>query len=212
MSEWEGNQTEYVHNSEGLGTHHAYLLPSIDRFLGAPCNRSIFEIGFGNGSVANHFASNGFKVSGIEPSHDGVRIARKLYPHLDQLHQGNAYEPLAERYGTFSIVISLEVIEHVYAPRKLVASAYSLLKPGGILILSTPYHGYLKNIAIALTGKFDFHVHPLRDHGHIKFWSIKTLGELLREGGFDDIRFMRVGRIPPLAKSMISVARRPDHH
>jgi 2-polyprenyl-6-hydroxyphenyl methylase/3-demethylubiquinone-9 3-methyltransferase len=33
---------------------------------------------------------------------------------------------------------------------------------------------------------------------------------LLRGAGFADIRFIRVGRIPPLAKSMVAIARRPD--
>jgi hypothetical protein len=47
-----------------------------------------------------------------------------------------------------------------------------------------------------LTGKMDAHFTALWDHGHIKFWSIKTLGELLREAGFTDIRFERVGRMP----------------
>lgn len=38
---------------------------------------------------------------------------------------------------------------------------------------------------------------------------MKTLAELLHEVGFTDIRFYRVGRIPPLAKAMIATARRP---
>ena len=38
---------------------------------------------------------------------------------------------------------------------------------------------------------------------------MKTLGEILREAGFVDIRFERVGRIPMLAKSMIAIARKP---
>lgn len=37
----------------------------------------------------------------------------------------------------------------------------------------------------------------------------KTLGMLLEEAGFVDIRFRRVGRIPPLAKSMIAIASKP---
>ena len=45
----------------------------------------------------------------------------------------------------------------------------------------------------------------LWDHGHIKFWSMATLSELLREAGFQQIRFLRVGRVPVLAKSMIAV-------
>ena len=71
-----------------------------------------------------------------------------------------------------------------------------------------PYHGYWKNLALALTGRMDAHFTAMWDHGHIKFWSIATLGELLREAGFADLRFERVGRIPALAKSMIAVARR----
>ncbi|MFN3682011.1 MAG: hypothetical protein ACK4VP_08235, partial [Nitrospira sp.] len=79
---------------------------------------------------------------------------------------------------------------------------------GGVAIVSTPYHGYWKNLALALSGKMDAHFTALWDHGHIKFWSIRTLRQLLQEAGFSEIRFLRVGRIPPLAKSMIAVAYR----
>jgi len=37
-----------------------------------------------------------------------------------------------------------------------------------------------------------------------------TLSELLREAGFQQIRFLRVGRVPSLAKSMIAIAQRPN--
>ena len=55
----------------------------------------------------------------------------------------------------------------------------------------------------------DRHFTALWDHGHIKFWSIETLTALLIEAGFRDIEFIRVGRIPQLAKSLIAVARKP---
>ena len=80
---------------------------------------------------------------------------------------------------------------------------------GGVAIVSTPYHGYLKNLALALMGKMDAHFTVLWDHGHIKFWSIPTLTTLLTEVGFCNIRFHRVGRIPTFAKSMIAVANKP---
>ena len=62
---------------------------------------------------------------------------------------------------------------------------------------------------MTLTGRMDKHFTALWDHGHIKFWSMDTQGELLREAGFVDVRFECVGRIPPLAKSMIAIARKP---
>lgn len=86
---------------------------------------------------------------------------------------------------------------------------FDLTAPGGRAIVSTPYHGYLKNLAIALSGKFDRHFTALWDHGHIKFWSRHTLTMLLAEAGFNVVDFDRVGRIPALAKSMILVAQRP---
>ena len=79
---------------------------------------------------------------------------------------------------------------------------------GDYTIISTPYHGYLKNLAIALAGNFDFHVKLLWDYGHIKFISIKTLTELLRKTGYVEVTFLRLGRILCLAKSMLAVARK----
>jgi 2-polyprenyl-6-hydroxyphenyl methylase/3-demethylubiquinone-9 3-methyltransferase len=104
------------------------------------------------------------------------------------------------------VVISLEVVEHVYAPSDYARTLFDLVEPGGTVIVPTPYHGYLKDLALAVSGKMDQHLTALWDHGHIKFWSISTLEILLTEAGFRNIRFHRVGRIPALAKSMISVA------
>ncbi len=57
--------------------------------------------------------------------------------------------------------------------------------------------------SLAIAGRFDAHWHPLRDHGHVKFFSIATLGRLLSEQGFEVTDTVRVGRLPPLARSMI---------
>jgi len=46
-------------------------------------------------------------------------------------------------------------------------------------------------------------------NGHIKFWSQKTLNQLLDQTGFKEMKFFRQGRIPPLAKSMIVKAKKP---
>lgn len=168
----------------------------------------MFDLGCGNGSVAGAVALAGWDVTGVDPSAEGIAHAQRRYPNL-RLEEGSAYDDLVARFGRFPVVTSLEVVEHVYAPRRYAATMFALLEPGGTAIVSTPYHGYWKNLALALSGKMDSHFTALWDHGHIKFWSVKTLGVLLREAGFVDIRFERVGRIPALAKSMIAVARRP---
>jgi 2-polyprenyl-6-hydroxyphenyl methylase/3-demethylubiquinone-9 3-methyltransferase len=172
---------------------------------GAP--RRVFDLGCGNGAIAAELAGRGFDVSGVDPSDEGIAYAAAHYPHL-HLRQGSAYDDLSGAYGKYPLVISLEVVEHVYAPRKYAHTVFSLLEPGGTAVLSTPYHGYLKNLALALSGRMDRHFTALWDHGHIKFWSRSTLRTLLHETGFSRVEFLRVGRIPPLAKSMIAVARK----
>lgn len=198
----------YRHSDHELHFYHSYILPAVERVLGDPNGRSMFEIGFGNGAVANYMSQKGFTVSGIEPSSQGVEQARTQYPNLKELHQGSIYDDLAAAYGAFDVVLSLEVVEHLYAPRRFAESAFALLKPGGLLVLSTPYHGYAKNLAISLLGKWDWHANPLWDHGHIKLWSRPTISTLLTEAGFSIALINRVGRIPVLAKSMVAVAKR----
>jgi 2-polyprenyl-6-hydroxyphenyl methylase/3-demethylubiquinone-9 3-methyltransferase len=192
---------------------HSYLLPSVLNALGAlnfpSSERRVFDLGCGNGSTASRLAKAGYDVTGVDPSEEGIRQAHKSYPNID-LHLGSAYDDLADRFGHFPAIVSLEVVEHVYAPRAYAQTLYDLLAPGGLAIVSTPYHGYWKNLLIALTNSYDQHHNPLWDHGHIKFWSIDTLDQLLRETGFTDISFERVGRVPPLAKSMIATARKPS--
>ena len=201
----------YRYDQASLNHSHGYLLPTVFRLLDGlnlPAGeRRLFELGCGNGSVAHELARRGWDVTGVDPSLEGIAQAQRAHPNL-KLYGGSAYDDLAVRYGQFPVVLSLEVVEHVYFPRQYAATVFSLLQGGGTAILSTPYHGYWKNLALALSGKLDRHFTALWDHGHIKFWSMKTLAELLREAGFSDIHFHRVGRLPPLAKAMIAVARR----
>jgi 2-polyprenyl-6-hydroxyphenyl methylase/3-demethylubiquinone-9 3-methyltransferase len=164
-----------------------------------------FDLGCGNGSVSNLLSGLGFEVIGVDPSESGVQMASNSFPHL-RFYKGSAYEDLAAKYGSFPLVVSLEVVEHCYDPRSFARNLYALVDDGGIAIVSTPYHGYLKNLALAVVGKWNDHLSPLWDGGHIKFFSIATLRTLLADAGFRDIRFIRVGRIPPLAKSMVAVA------
>ncbi|MGH6924339.1 MAG: class I SAM-dependent methyltransferase [Propylenella sp.] len=197
----------YPYRSEAPDCAHEYILPAVEELVSRLKPSRIFDLGCGNGSAANRLSRHA-PVTGIDVSESGVEIARRAFPHLT-IEVGSAYADLAGRYGTFPLVISLEVIEHLYDPRLFARNLFALVEPGGTAIISTPYHGYLKNLALALTGKLDRHFGALWDGGHIKFWSVWTLRSLLEETGFSDIAFVRVGRFPPLAKSMIAIAKRP---
>ena len=108
--------------------------------------------------------------------------------------------------GEFDAVVSTEVIEHLFLPRQLLDLAFARLRPGGFLLVTTPYHGYLKNLALALFNRWDSHWSPQWDGGHVKFWSRRTLTTLLEAQGFRVLEFRGAGRFPWLWKSMVLVA------
>ena len=123
---------------------------------------------------------------------------------------GDATEDLSRLgYGTYDVVLSTETIEHIFLPRKYIENCFRLLKPGGIVVMSTPYHGYIKNLGSSILGTWDSHWNPLWDFGHIKFWSPATLSELLYESGFDQVEWRGTGRFPHAWKNMILMAVKP---
>ena len=199
----------YAYKDSEAAHTHGYLFPTLLKILKDRPVGPIFELGCGNGTTASMLFRRGYAVSGVDPSTSGIAIAQRQYPEC-RLEPGSSEEDLRARFGTFDTLLSLEVAEHVYSPRRYARVIGELLEPGGIAIISTPYHSYLKNLALAASGKMETHFTALWEGGHIKFWSRRTISELFDRAGFDEIGFYRVGRVPILAKSMISVFRKRD--
>ena len=207
----ENDSSGYRYRNAEPSRAHAILLPTVLNIieslnLKGP-ERRIFDLGCGNGSEADVLSKKDYDVTDVDQSIEGIEQVNRAYPNL-KLLQGSAYDNLAERFGQYPVVISLEVVEHTYFSNKFATCVYNLLHEGGTAIISTPYHGYCKNLVLAITGKMDAHFTALGDNAHIKFWSFRTLKLLLLEAGLIVTEFHRVGRIPALAKSMIVVARK----
>lgn len=200
---------EYPYDSEHAAYNSEYLLKPIKNILAEleASHKRIFELGCGNGYNAKLLSNEGYDIVAVDPSNSGITQAQRSASKV-QFAVASAYDDLSSSFGTFDVLLSIEVVEHVFYPRIYAKTAFDLLDPGGVAIISTPYYGYLKNLAIALCGKFDSHVNPLWDGGHIKFWSKKTLSELLMEAGFKSVEYRSAGRFPWLAKSMIAIARK----
>jgi len=193
---------------------HAHLYPSVSKLMGElPAGAKVLDLGCGNGTFLSLFRerakANGWQLYGSDFSPTGIEVARRSFPGIE-FFLADASAPtseILERIGQVDLVLSTEVIEHLYNPRGFLRNVAALLRPGGKVILTTPYHGYLKNLLLALTGKLDKHFTVLWDHGHIKFWSKRTLRAVLLETGFEQVRFAGSGRLPWLWKSIVVSAR-----
>jgi 2-polyprenyl-3-methyl-5-hydroxy-6-metoxy-1,4-benzoquinol methylase len=141
----------YDYQHDGTSHTHVYLWPEVFAALDHMTQRRVFDLGCGNGATDAALAARGWEVAGVDPSETGVTIANRSYPGL-RLEQ-RASEDLVRRFGRFPAVLSLELIEHVYAPRRFAACIFELLDPGGNAVISTLYHGYVNNLALAASGQ-----------------------------------------------------------
>jgi 2-polyprenyl-3-methyl-5-hydroxy-6-metoxy-1,4-benzoquinol methylase len=186
----------------------SYLSPPLLEQLSRLDVKTVLEIGCGNGSLAKAMTEAGIQVTGIDPSVSGNKIARQQAPQATFIQMGVNDDPARIEQSEFDAVVASEVIEHLYRPRALLRLAHAKLRHGGVLLLTTPYHGYAKNLILSLLNRWDFHHASHKDGGHIKFWSRKSLTRLLQSEGFEVIRFHGLGRLPFLWKSMLLVARK----
>lgn len=200
-----------VYTKPGLRGCHSYVLPIVLRLCAElPPHSRILDIGCGNGSVAIEIAKTGHSVVGIDMAESGIRIARENGPSVRFEVLGADSHVLENlREEPFDLVYSVEVIEHLYDPRSFMAGCFLATKPKGRFICTTPYHGYLKNLAISIAGGWDKHADPLFDGGHIKLFSRKKLSALLTETGFQNLEFYGAGRSPYLWKSMAISGTKP---
>ena len=191
----------------------AYLHDPIRRLVREAGARDVIDAGCGNGALCADLAKDGCNILGVDGDEQGIAIARAQYPAIPfrvQMFGDSADFTDVTQDGKFDYLVSTEVVEHLYAPHELAAFCFRVLRPGGQLAMSTPYHGYLKNLALSATNAWDKH-HTVDWHGgHIKFWSRKTLTKLLTDAGFVVTGFVGAGRLPYLWKSMILTARKPE--
>ncbi|WP_029191079.1 class I SAM-dependent methyltransferase [Ornithinibacillus scapharcae] len=114
--------------------------------------------GYGTHIIAKSNVHSVKEVVGIDISEEAVKYARATYYHpRSSFRLGNVVDPeLPKELGVFDCIISFETIEHVKEEEQFLTNIYRMLKPGGTLILSTPFgEGRGKP-----SGQ-EFHVHQL---------------------------------------------------
>ena len=197
------NQLDYTWLHE---SHHTPgIIPGIKKVL-LKINTKKFnhiDIGCGNGFITKKISDN-FKTSiGIDLSREGIDFANKRKNKKTIKFYNKSVNFFIKNQKKFDFVSSIEVIEHQYDPFKFMEEIEKITKKNGLVLITTPFHGYFKNLLISLFGLTDAHVNVLWKHGHIKFFSVKSLKELIGRYNFDIIDINFAGRFYPLSSSMI---------
>lgn len=167
-------------------------------------NIIILDFGCGNGQLILEMMKLNPRARfiGLDVSDIALQAAKKRISNVELLpiQDGGSF-PVES--GRVDFVFTSEVIEHVYDTENAISELSRILRKGGQLLLTTPYHGFLKNIALVLFG-FDKHFNPTGPH--VRFFSNKALFALLAKHGLRVLSHGYYGRFFPFSHSVYVLA------
>jgi SAM-dependent methyltransferase len=166
----------------------------------------VLDVGCGEGQFAAELLRAGFLVTGVDVAEEPLRRARARDPELD-LRVVPVDGPLPLSDSSFDVVWAGETIEHIADTAGWLSEVRRVLRSGGSLLLSTPAHGRLAMLRLALSHRgFDAHFDPRSDH--LRFYTRRTLRSLLEDFGFENVRVREAGGPPGARRLLLASARR----
>ncbi len=124
----------------------------VRRLLGEARYPRILEIGYGSGVFMPELARRGDELYGIDPHPKNREVAAVLEQHgiRAQLHSGSAEElPFPDAH--FDAIVSVSAIEYVPDIERCCREMGRVLKPGGKLVICTPGHSRLLDMALRVS-------------------------------------------------------------
>jgi SAM-dependent methyltransferase len=131
----------------------------------------VLEAGCGEGYGADLIAEHANRVIGLDYDEQTVAHVRARYPRIDMRHGNLADLPLPA--GEVDVVVNFQVIEHLWDQGQFVTECHRVLRPGGVLMMSTPNR-------ITFSPGRDTPLNPF----HTRELNAAELTELLVEAGF----------------------------
>ena len=186
-------------------TRRRFLWPLVERATAGAGRPHLLDCGSGDGNLVAEARERGLEAMGLEISERAIERARAAHPGAVFLQHSFEDRPWPVPAESFDVVVAFEVIEHLLQPEELLLGANDVLKDGGHVALTTPYHGLLKNLAVALVA-FDRHFDVRGDH--VRFFSDRALERLLSGCGFTVEKRTHFGRFAGLWAGVFVWARK----
>lgn len=114
---------------------------------------SVLDVGSGGGLICEPLARLGAAVTGVDAGEENIRVARLHAEQmgLDIRYRHDTAEALATAQERYDVVLALEIIEHVADVEAFLTAVAQLVKPGGLLFMST-LNRTVKSFATAIVG------------------------------------------------------------
>jgi len=164
----------------------------------------VLDLGCGAGRFVAALRAAGADPVGVEIAEAALERARAVAPGAD-LRRLADDGSIPLEHGAVDLVWCSEVLEHVADGAHLLQEARRVLRPGGRILVTVPYHGRVQAALTALL-RFDAHFDPQGQH--LRFFTRSSLASSLVAAGFDSPTVRASGRVPLLRESLVARAGR----
>jgi len=196
-SYWSTGHDTFSGSKQGYAANFRRWMAAELRDL--PPDAPVIEVGCGDGSFTLDLARYSSCVTGIDISAGQIEENIRRFPGIGfRQHDVSERFPFAD--GEFEAVWCSEVLEHLFDPAFALREMHRILRPGGRLLVTVPYHGGLKNVLIAL---FKWDEHFAAHNPHIRFYTKRTLSRIVRAAGFESLRLRTCGMGVPLRDLLV---------
>jgi 2-polyprenyl-6-hydroxyphenyl methylase/3-demethylubiquinone-9 3-methyltransferase len=151
------------------------------RTLKPLAGKTALDVGCGAGLMCEPLARLGAKVTGVDAAPENVAAA-KAHASAQGLPIDYRAADVVTLKGSFDLVTSMEVIEHVTDPAAFIAALVARLADGGLMILSTPNRTPKSKLAMIQLGEGLGHI-PKGTHDWDKFLTPEELEALATNAG-----------------------------
>ena len=149
----------------------------------------VLDIGCGGGLLSEPMARLGATVVGADAAERNIPVAR-LHAEQSGLeidYRHTTAEAMATDGEVFDVVLAMEIVEHVADPQGFVATCRDLMKPGGLMVMSTLNRNAKSFLAAIVGAEWVMRWLPKGTHDWSKFITPDELYALIRGAGLDPV-------------------------
>lgn len=162
-----------------------------------PNNSEVLDVGAGEGALSERLSDAGFNVTALDINAEDFKSKKAKFCQIN-FNNENELDNFSIQYNEkFDAVIGVEVIEHIENPWKYISFMKKMIKPGGILLITTPnITSWLSRMIFLFEGKFHQFSDGDLSYGHISPISSWELKVVLEKSGFIKVEIEPAGTLP----------------
>jgi SAM-dependent methyltransferase len=159
------------------------------RFVGS--GQRVLEVGCWSGHVTKHLVARGNRVVGVEVNPEAAELAKA---HAERVHVADLDRTSLSSLedGPFDVIVLGDVLEHLRDPSATLADAATLLAPDGRFVISVPNIAHIDARMMLLQGEWQYQRDGLLDATHLRWFTHRSLQELLAGVGYVATQVERV--------------------